>query len=275
MTRRRNADIHAPPGITCGSQMRAADTGSAMRGELTRQPFAELLAELDRNKRTGALLLRRNKIKKIVYFREGTPHSIKSNLLSECLGRLLVRERFISEAEYQESLKRMMATGRREGEVLVEMGCISQQNLQYALALQMRAKLLEVFSWRSGEYQFNPDAALPSDGISLDLSTTALIYEGARASLDEQRLKTQLGTVDGLHVGLTREAADPTHKKGLGDEERGVFAAIDGQKKVSELKALDLLAESELERLLYAMKCTRLIQFSDSPVTLHSRFDLQ
>ena len=246
-----------------------------MRGDVAHQPFAELLAELDRSKSTGALLLRRNKIKKIVFFREGTPHSVKSNLLSESLGRLLVRERFISEGEYQESLKRMMASGLRQGAVLVEMGCISQQNLQYALALQMRAKLLEVFSWNFGEYQFNPDAALPTEGIPLDLSTTALIYEGARACLDEHRLRFQLGTVDGLHVGLTREAADPTHKKGLGDEERGVFAAIDGLKKVSELKALDLLAESELERLLYAMKCTRLIRFSDSPVTLHSRFDLQ
>src|SRR5260370_14589629 len=110
------------------------------------QPLAELLAELDRSKSTGALLLRRSKIKKIVYFREGSPHSIKSNLLSECLGRLLVRERFISEAEYQESLKRMMATGRRQGAVLVEMGCISPHNLQYALALQMRTQLLEAFS---------------------------------------------------------------------------------------------------------------------------------
>jgi hypothetical protein len=255
--------------------MRAADTSSAMRGDLSHQPFAELLAELDRNKSTGALLLRRSKIKKIVYFREGTPHSIKSNLLSECLGRILVRERFISEAEYQESLKRMMASGRRQGAVLVDMGCISEQNLQYALALQMRAKLLDLFSWSSGEYQFNPEAALPSEGITLDLSMTALIYEGARACLDEERIGTQLGAVNGLHVGLTREAADPTHKIGLGDEERGVFAAIDGRKTVSDLKALDLLAESELERLLYAMKCTRLIRFSDSPVGVHSRFDLQ
>jgi len=248
--------------------MSAADTASAMRGDVSHRPFAELLAELDRSKSTGALLLRRNKIKKIVYFHEGAVHSIKSNLLSESLGRFLVRERFISEAEYQESLKQMMASGRRQGAVLVEMGCISQQNLQYALARQMRTKLLEVFSWSSGEYQFNPEAALPSEGMTLDLSTTALIYEGARSGLDEERLRTDLGAVDRLHVGLTREAADPIHKKGLGDEERAVFAAIDGQKTVSDLKALDLLAESELARLLYAMKCTRLIRFSESPVTV-------
>src|SRR6266849_4283126 len=157
-----------------------------------------------------------------------------AELLSECLGRVLVRERFISEAEYKESLKRMMASGQRQGAVLVEMGCISPQNLQYALGLQMRAKLVELFSWKFGEYQFNSEASLPPEGVGLEMSITALVYE-----------------------------------------ERRVFAAIDGRKTVAELKALELLKESELDRLLYAMKCTRLVRLSEAPLTVHSRFDLQ
>src|SRR5712664_1027511 len=91
----------------------------------------------------------------------------------------------------------------------------------------------------------------------------------------DEHLRTQLGNVDHLHVGLPREAADPSHKSGLGDEERRVFAAIDGRKTVAELKALELLKESELDRLLYAMKCTRLVRLSEAPLTVHSRFDLQ
>src|SRR5262249_28229739 len=157
------------------------------------QPFAELLAELDRSKSTGALLLRRSKIKKIVYFRGGTPHSVKSNLLSESLGRVLVRERFISEAEYQESLKRMMESGQRQGAVLVQRGCISPQNPQSALGLQMRAKPLELFSWKFGEFQFNYAASLPPEGVELEMSITAMIYGGARLCFDEERLRTQLG----------------------------------------------------------------------------------
>ena len=48
-----------------------------------------------------------DRVKKIVYFRDGFPKSVKSNLLSECLGRVMVRERMISEDECEESLKRM------------------------------------------------------------------------------------------------------------------------------------------------------------------------
>ena len=35
----------------------------------------------------------------------GAPESVKSNRLSECLGRVMVRERIISEADCEESLE--------------------------------------------------------------------------------------------------------------------------------------------------------------------------
>src|SRR5260370_14823665 len=103
----------------------------------------------------------------------------------------------------------------------------------------MRAKLGERFAWTLGEYEFNTEASLPSEAVGLEMSTTALIYEGARLCFDDERLRARLGDVDHLHVGLTREAADPSHKLGLGDEERRGFAAIDGRETVAQLKALE------------------------------------
>ncbi|HME92551.1 MAG TPA: response regulator, partial [Myxococcaceae bacterium] len=73
--------------------------GPGIHGDFRQRPFPEVLAEIFHWRGTGALLLRRDKVKKIVYFRDGQPLSIKSNLLSECLGQVLVGERLISEAE--------------------------------------------------------------------------------------------------------------------------------------------------------------------------------
>src|SRR5260370_13189223 len=124
----------------------------------------------------------------------------------------------------------------------------------------MQAKVVELLWGKFGEYQLNTEASLPSEAVGLEMSTTALIYEGARLCFDDERLRARLGDVDHLHVGLTREAADPSHKLGLGDEERRGFAAIDGRETVAQLKALELLKESELDRLLYAMKCTQMVR---------------
>ena len=51
-------------------------------------------------------------------------------------------------------------SGRRQGEILVEMRCITQKNLEFALELQFETKLYETFLWTSGEYRFN--AAAPA-----------------------------------------------------------------------------------------------------------------
>ena len=85
------------------------------RGTFAIRAFPELLADLHRRRATGGLLLRRDKVKKIVFVRGGAPESVKSNRLSECLGRVMVRERMISEADCEESLKRMKAVGSPAG----------------------------------------------------------------------------------------------------------------------------------------------------------------
>ena len=56
----------------------------------------------------------------------------------------------------------MKTSGRQQGTVLIEMGCISPHNLRYALDLQLRLKLMDVFSWITGEWQFNPRAQPPA-----------------------------------------------------------------------------------------------------------------
>ena len=92
----------------------------------------------------------------------------------------------------------MKAAGRQQGTVLIEMGCISPHNLRYALELQLRLKLLEVFSWTKGEFQFNPRAQPPAETVRLQMSTAAIVYEGVRRSYDQARLRGALcnGAID-------------------------------------------------------------------------------
>ncbi|MBW1872145.1 MAG: response regulator [Deltaproteobacteria bacterium] len=68
---------------------------AARQGSLAETPFAELLAELYGERANGALLLRKERLKKIVYMKNGYPVFVKSNLLNECLGKVLVREKMI------------------------------------------------------------------------------------------------------------------------------------------------------------------------------------
>ncbi len=253
------------PTVLIVEEERASTPPQDIRGDFRQRAFPEVLSEIFQRKASGALLLRREKVKKIAYFRDGQPQSIKSNLLSECLGRVMVQERIISEAECEESLRRMKASGRRQGEVLIEMGSISPHNLAYALNLQLRIKLFEVFAWESGEHQFNPRIAPPPEGVNLEMTTGAMIYEGVRRHFDVERIRHVLGPADDLFVHRSKSSAHPALEAELGEEEQQLLQASDGRRTVSELRALELLSPLDTDRFVYAMKCAGLLDLKPEP----------
>lgn len=241
------------------------------RGEFSQKSFAEVLAEIYRWRSTGALLVRREKVKKIVYFREGTPEVVKSNLLVECLGRVLVREKMISEAECEESLKRMKANGRMQGTILIEMGCISPHNLQHMLVVQLQEKLYDCFSWDDGEYQFNPKVNLPAEPLSLGMTCAQLINEGVKRAYGEQRLFKTFSGLDHQYVHPPDDPLYAMQDAGLGPEEQELLQLADGHKTLATLRALGVLSPFETDRFFYAMKCSQMVSFKGTQAPAKAR----
>ncbi|HEY8212486.1 MAG TPA: response regulator [Myxococcaceae bacterium] len=241
---------------------RAPEPGTAsVRGDFAQKAVPEVLAELHRWKASGALLCRRGTVKKIVYLRAGVPQFVKSNLLSECLGRIMVKERLLSQADCEESLRRMKASKRQQGAVLIEMGVISPNNLAHALNLQQRVKLFEVFGWTTGQYHFSAQKDLPPETINLDMTAAALIAEGVKRSYDKARVTAALGTVGKMFVHPADDPLYALQDLGLGEEEQLLLQAVDGRKSLDTLRALDLLSPLDTDRLLYSMRCAGVVAF--------------
>lgn len=253
---------------------RSVSTFQTLKGNFSERPVPEVLAEIYRWKATGALLLRRDKVKKIVYFRDGFPQSIKSNLLSECLGRIMVQERMISDAECEESIKRMKASGRQQGTVLIEMGCISPHNLNYALHLQLQTKLWDVFRWDEGDYQFNPRVMPPADTVNLEMSAAAIIFEGIKKTYDDERLKRVAGDLSNLYAHPSENPLYALAEVGLAEEEQQLLQAVDGHKTVATLRALALLGPHESNAFLWAMKCAQMIELKEGAAEGKPRISL-
>jgi DNA-binding response OmpR family regulator/DnaJ-domain-containing protein 1 len=208
-----------------------------LRGNLRRLAFPRLLAKLHAERRSGGLFLLRDKIKKIIYFNQGHPTFIKSNVLDECLGRVLVRERMITEQECEDSVRRMKKEGRQQGSVLIEMGVISPHNLRFGLELQLQVKLFEIFDWSEGEYVFREDVAAPAEVIGLDMSAAQIVTEGIRRHYHRDRLDAALRP----HLEEYPElAADPERRfqdLDLTAAEQRLVHAMDGATRLDELFA--------------------------------------
>ena len=182
-------------------------TRGAAQGNLRHTPFPVLLHRLYKERVSGALLLVKDPVKKIVYFKEGLPVFVKSNLLSECLGKVLVRERLISDAQCRESLRLLQETKRQQGSLLIQMGALSDTNLGYGLQLQLRTKLYEVFSWTHGEYRLSTRTKPPMETAMLESTEIeGILFEGIRTAFDPERLRRELEPCVELFLALSREA---------------------------------------------------------------------
>ncbi|MFZ9888132.1 MAG: DUF4388 domain-containing protein [Myxococcota bacterium] len=234
--------------------------GKTVRGSLRHRRFPELLSQLYRWRETGALLLQRESIKKIVYLKDGHPIFVKSNLLSECLGRVLVQARMLSEKDCERSLARMKKRRRQQGTTLVEMGVLSPRQLVQGLQLQLEQKLFDIFRWTEGEYQFNPRLEVPPQAVHLDMSIATIIYEGVRRGFSLALLRDLLAPFAQSYLAVH---PDPLHRFqdiSLEADERKVVALVDGRRTLHEILERCELSEIHSRQLLYALLAAEMLQ---------------
>lgn len=236
------------------------------KGDLHEIPFARLLGMCFRARATGALMLRRATVKKIVYLKEGIPVFVRSNLLTECLGRVMVEERLISQRECEVSLeKKRKEPERRQGEILVSMGSISQHNLQFALELQMQAKLFEIFSWQEGAFLFNRHGDYEGPQVALAMSPTALIHEGALRGMSAERVRRDLVAAA---QGPLLPSRDPTFRYQalqLDPRAERLLDLMDGSRSAEGLLDSGVADPSDAAFLVYALVASGLLYAPPPP----------
>ena len=118
--------------------------------DLANTPAAEVLWSAMQIRTTGAVHFEQGKRHKVIVLDAGMPFAVRSNLARESLGRRLIESGRIDERSFEEALRRSKSTGKRQGEILIQMGAISDGDLREALATQAADKMLDVFGWTEG-----------------------------------------------------------------------------------------------------------------------------
>jgi hypothetical protein len=209
-----------------------SELGFPVKGSLKRVPFPTLVRQIADARCDGSLYLLSDKTKKVVFFEGGQPVFVRSNVLSECLGQILAREGLITQAQCEQTLEAIRRTGKKQGELLVEMGILSEGNLRYGLEAQLRHKLLDIFAWEEGRYQFKPGPTKAEFGLRVDAGAEGIIVTGILESYPEQRARRV------LEPELERfpvQAREPATSIEILPIERHFLAGLDGSRSVREL----------------------------------------
>ena len=209
--------------------------GFPPKGSLKRFPFPRLIREIASSKLSGSLYLLWGQTKKVVFFEQGQPVFVRSNVLSECLGQILAHEGLITQEQCEQTLEAIRRTGKKQGELLVEMGILSEGNLRYGLEAQLRAKLFDIFSWDDGRYQFKRDTPDLQFGVKLDSSAEGVIIDAIQDQYSESRARDALSSVLEKFPITHPDSAEQAESLNLLPEERHLLACLDGSRSVRDV----------------------------------------
>jgi hypothetical protein len=128
----------------------------ALSGTLKDFGIADILQLIGHQTKTGSLLLRNQREEVEVSFVEGNVvfASEKARSTQNFLGSMLVRAEVIAEAQLEEALQQQQRSLRRLGDVLIELGFITEATLAQMTRLQTTETLYKLFRWKNGTYEF-------------------------------------------------------------------------------------------------------------------------
>ena len=238
--------------------------GSTLSGKLERFPIPALLHHLHGLRATGVLHLTSGRKRKWVQLRDGYPTGVRSNLVNECLGNFLEQSGRITTDVMRESLRQLKGgKGRLQGEVLVAMEVLSEEEISQALREQAEEKLFEVFAWKAGSFRFEFGGKLQRASGLARRSPANLILKGVRSRTPIERIDAWMGAQSEARLARGSSPFYRFQEVVLDPEERAWVESLDGAPSVGSFSR----APETRRRTLYGLVRTGLLELrrSDAP----------
>ncbi len=124
------------------------------RGDFAVEPPPEVILSLALAEETGLLVCKKDRDRKEVYFKRGTPVYASSNDTRGLLGEYLVTKGVIGREDLDMALAVLPKFDGHMGDTLIALGMVSAMDLFRAIGDQIRSRFAELLTWRSGVYEF-------------------------------------------------------------------------------------------------------------------------
>lgn len=245
------------------TSQRLEELSSLHAGNLQEIPFSLLLCALAVHKRSVVLEIRRRQVWKKIVLEGGMPVDCRSNLTHETLGRYMVLEGKLSEEDFTSSLGRSASRGVPLGEVLLETGLVSAVDLFKILQQNLAKKLLDVFTWREGDFHVDGEDH-PNADMSLKVKVPQLILTGVTKLVPQDEVDMAIGPLVGKKLALHPSPLFPLEEIKLTQRQSQLAEAVRPGRRMGELAEATGLPVDEITRLLYALSILGVIVPADS-----------
>ena len=230
-----------------------------LQGDLSKIQLPDVLSFVAMIRESGKLVVRRDELERTIHWNNGEIVFASSSSPEHSLGQFLLRNGKITQAQYEES-KRRVSPQLRHGKILVQMGAISPKDLWWGVKNQVLEIMYSLFGWKEGQFAlYDATDELAQERIVLQINTSAVIMEGIRRLDESARIREK---IPNLEVVFTKvQGTNPDFRAlDLHEAEVGIYKDIDGVRNVRELTGRSDLTEFEVTRILFQLLSARLIE---------------
>jgi hypothetical protein len=124
-----------------------------LKGNLKSMGIATLLQILSLENKTGILQFNRGQLKGAICFRNGQIVAASGDQWKR-LGEMILGAGLISAEKLEDAVETAKRSGKRLGEVLLDLSYIDHNTLRELVRLQIREAVLDLFLWREGQFEY-------------------------------------------------------------------------------------------------------------------------
>lgn len=229
--------------------------GASRRGVLYGGRLLPTAHQLTARRETGVLYLWDGPRQKRIYYVEGRPDFVASNMENELLGEWLVSRGTILRMELEMALALLPRYDGRLGDALVGLGIMRSMELFRAVSEQVRDRYLEAFRWTEGQWAYVRGERCEEERFPLPSSELELLRDAAMQP-EPHQMGAALRPIQRRILRPNPKAPAPVSAYRLPSEwERVLATAVDGQTTTAAILARERarggLVEEEAQRALY------------------------
>lgn len=177
-------------------------SGRVRRGDLAEVSLGRLMMDILDQGLSGILTLVQDQVKKVLYFHQGRPVFVQSNLRRETMGMSLVRKGRITPLEHNQALELTRRDQLPYGDALVNLDILTPGEVRDELSANVRFKIVTTLPWQRGSWLFQEDHAVLSRVPRCEIDPVAVAIEGLREKSSAETAMHRMAGREGELVEL-------------------------------------------------------------------------
>ncbi|MEW6066752.1 MAG: DUF4388 domain-containing protein [Nitrospirota bacterium] len=223
-----------------------------LKGNIKDISLSKVLAYLNRLRKTGTLVTETPLSTKKVYLVKGDAVFASSTYEDDRLGEMLIKAGKISMEQYDESVKLLKQTGKRQGAILVELGYLTPKDLFWGVKYQVKEIIYSLFQLEDAEYEFIEGEIPQNEVITLKMSMGNLIYEGVKRIDNWTRIKKEMPIGESI-LRLSNDPVTLFQDIELSQQDKKMLSLVNGTKTIKEIINSPLIGSFEAMKILYVL----------------------